>query len=243
MARRGRPVLYELLDPSQTETVPGARSAPGRSEGAVASSRQSIRVPIGWFWLAAVVALALVAVAYQFGRAAGERSGFARGQEWRGDREEQSRLATATPDPARSATAVPDRPSAGRSESASGGTRTSEVERTTAGRGRESASAGSGLIESDPRQKGLNYWIVARTSPDEAARMAPFIRSQGLEVAVVPDNNPRFVRIVALPGTTEGRSSEASRRMEARIKSIGKLWKNAGRGNRDFDDTYPELYR
>jgi len=90
--------------------------------------------------------------------------------------------------------------------------------------------------------RGLNYWIVARPGLDEANAIADFVRSNGLEVAVVPDNNPRFRRIVAVPGFQSG-SDPKRREQEAKIRSIGKLWKNAARGNRDFDDAYPELYR
>lgn len=220
MARRGQPVLYELLG---AVSAPSPRPSGDAGSDSLAPLRQSIRVPIGWLWLAVVVALAMMAVAYQFGRAAGDRAGYARGQDWKNDGEVQRQLAASIPDPDRAPPPAP------------------VVDRGTKTAGKEPAPPPRG--NADPRQRGLNYWVVARTSAEEAARLAPFVQSNGLEVAVVPDNNPRFVRVVAIPGVTEGRSSETARRQEARIKSIGKLWKNAARGNRDFDDTYLELYR
>jgi len=248
MARRGQPVLYELLGSGAASSAQ-ASSAPGSDPHHAHSAhhvhgapRQSIRVPVGWFWLSAVLALALVAIAYQFGRAAGDRAGLARGQEWRSDGDLQSRIAGETPDPARAGTG---------GAALSGGTapvrRAGDSAAATAkDRGSNSGASSSTttpVSTADPRVKGFNYWIVARTSAEESQAMADFVRGNGLEVAVVSDNNPRFVRVVALPGVSEGRSSEVARRQEAKIKSIGKLWKNAARGHRDFDDTYLELYR
>jgi hypothetical protein len=31
--------------------------------------------------------------------------------------------------------------------------------------------------------------------------------------------------------------------LEAKIKSVGDKWKRSSRGNKDFADAYPELYR
>lgn len=237
MSRRGQPVLYELLGSLST---PEARAARGggapHDAGGVGAARQSVRVPIGWFWLSAIAALALMVVAYKFGHASGKRAGFLSGQEWRSDGEAQTRLTGETPDPGRDASQRVD---------SGGGTarpRESEQVRTQSPKtGTSSSSDLSGVTVPDPRVRGLNYWVVARPGAEDAAKLADFVRSHGLEVAVVPDNNPRFLRVVALPGF-EG-ASESSRSQEARIRSIGKIWKGAARGNRDFDDTYAEKYR
>lgn len=252
MARRGQPVLYELLGADAANASAGTRPAPGRAEGGpVTGARQSVRVPIGWFWLSAVIALVLMAVAYQFGRSAGDRAGFARGQEWRTDRDDQSRLTGQTPDPAAT-------PRDTRREQVAGGRGTqgagdeSSRSRNSGAAGRESgrnstvdasdAGASSSAVTGDPRVRGLNYWVVARPGAEEAEQVAAFVRSNGLEVAVVPDNNARFRRVIAIPGY-QSVSDPRCRETEARIRSIGKLWKNAARGNRDFDDTYLERYR
>jgi len=252
MARRGQPVLYELLGSASATAAPSAhRHAPNEGASAL-PPRQSVRVPVGWFWLAAVAGLVLVAIAYQFGRAAGDRAGFARGQEWRSDRDELSRLAVQTPDPMRDSGANEGRGGASRTSAPrplDGGRRADDASARGDGSGRPSGASGAGVPTGggapsigDPRVRGLNYWIVARPGLDEANAIADFVRSNGLEVAVVPDNNPRFRRIVAVPGFQSG-SDPKRREQEAKIRSIGKLWKNAARGNRDFDDAYPELYR
>lgn len=244
-------MLYELLGSAQAAMRGGRTSSSAADAGSSMPPRQSIRVPVGWFWIAAVVMLALVAIAYQFGRAAGDRAGFARGQEWRSDGEVQSRLAGVTPDPVGRG-AVGGTGGAGASRDAGGvprnmGSATAQPKNEAAPRGTSaptlsaSPRAADATPGADPRVKGLNYWIIARPGVDEAPAMADFIRSQGLEVAVVPDHNPRFLRIIAVPGFQGG--AELGRRQESKIRSIGKQWKNAARGHRDFDDAYPELHR
>jgi len=244
-------VLYELLGSVQPGARGGRTSSSASDTGASIPPRQSIRVPVGWFWIAAVVMLALVAIAYQFGRAAGDRAGFARGQEWRSDGDAQSRLAGATPDPV-GRHAAGDVGGAGTSRDSGStprrtGSTTDQPKNEPAPRGTSAptltaAPRGTATTPgADPRVKGLNYWIIARPGVDEAPAMADFITAQGLEVAIVPDHNPRFLRIIAVPGFPGG--SDLGRRQETRIRSIGKQWKNAARGHRDFDDAYPELHR
>jgi len=233
MARRGTsPVLYELLGSAGAPVGAPRASAPA-SESASGNQRQSVRVPIGWFWLSAVVALALMAVAYQFGRSSGERAGFSRGQELLSDRAALTRMAGDTPDPAR------------RSEGAAGDRAPPSDSVRTPGGSATAPEVKPAPSTGDPRTKGRNYLVIARPAAGEADKLVSFLRSNGLEVAAVLDDNARFRKVVALPGFPAGtaRSSEQVRSLENRVKSLGRTWKAAARGNRDFDDAYLELYR
>lgn len=231
--RRNSPVLYELLGSATTGSVVSNMAAPP-AEGGPLAQRRTVRVPIGWIWLSAVVALSLMALSYQFGRSNGERAGFARGQELMIDRDALARLTRETPDPARRADSEPathDRASApqhGRSQESGARPDDRNVSRVV-----------------DPRTRGRNYLVIARPSAEEAEKLVAFLRSHGLDAAAVPDDNPRFRKVVALPGfpAGTGRSSDQVRALENRVKALGQSWKAAARGNRDFNDAYLELHR
>ncbi|MBM4112962.1 MAG: hypothetical protein FJ253_06250 [Phycisphaerae bacterium] len=246
MSKRGAtPVLYELLGAASTSGSAGPRAAPGAAESGHASARRTVRVPIGWFWLFAVGTLVLLAVAYQFGRSSGERAGFARGQEFSSDRALQARVTGDTPDPGGGAGAT-GAGGAGAALGTNGGA--PSVSPISGGPGNAAGAsnpASSGAATADPRERGRNYLVIARPATADAPKLVDFLRSHQLDAAIVPDDNPRFRKVVALPGFPAGtaRSSEQVRRLESKVKSLGQQWKTAARGNRDFDDAYLELHR
>jgi hypothetical protein len=99
-------------------------------------------------------------------------------------------------------------------------------------------------LGADPRQAGLNYFVIATVSPPSAIATAQFCRDKGLDAYVVPSNNVRFSEVIVLPGfPASDRSSTAVKGLEARIRKVGTLYKNAARGNPDFGDMYHKLYK
>lgn len=208
----------------------------------MAAGRQSVRVPIGWFWLFAIGALVLMAVAYQFGRSSGERAGFARGQEYSTDRAMQTRVAGDTPDPGR--TEAPGAGSKGAVAQDRGTTNPTNASGAGVGASAPGTS-GNSPKGADPRERGRNYMVIARPAAGEAQKLVDFLRSHELDAAIVPDDNAKFRKVVALPGFPAGtaRNSEQVRRLESKVKALGQTWKQAARGNRDFDDAYLELHR
>jgi hypothetical protein len=99
-------------------------------------------------------------------------------------------------------------------------------------------------LGADPRQAGLNYFVIATVSPPSAIATAQFCRDKGLDAYVVPSNNVRFSEVIVLPGfPATDRSSTAVKGLEARIRKVGTLYKNAARGNPDFGDMYHKLYK
>lgn len=94
----------------------------------------------------------------------------------------------------------------------------------------------------DPRQKGLNYFILAETTETGAKQLAEFCRSNGLETYVVSGKNDRSRRVVAFPGFPgTARNSPEVKGLEAQIHSVGEKWKR-NKGSTDLRDAYPSLY-
>ncbi len=107
------------------------------------------------------------------------------------------------------------------------------------------ASAGLGPApEVDPRQAGLNYFILADgISFDRASEMVAFCRGQGLDAIAVPSNNARFLVFVQPGFGWDDRGGPAVKALEASIRSVGAKWKALGRGNGDVRDFYPKLFK
>ena len=95
----------------------------------------------------------------------------------------------------------------------------------------------------DPRQSGLNYFVVASVLEANADKMVQFCRDRGLDAWVVPDHNGRLREITVLPGVPKSElDGVRAKALKARILKVGLQWKAAGRGNADFSGCYPKLY-
>ncbi|MSR69779.1 MAG: hypothetical protein EXS17_05485 [Phycisphaerales bacterium] len=96
----------------------------------------------------------------------------------------------------------------------------------------------------DPRQAGLNYLIIADVlAPDRANELVGFCRGQGLDAITIPSHNARS-QVIVLPGYGwEDREGDPVKALEAKIRAVGAKWKALGRGNGDFRDFYPKLFK
>jgi len=98
--------------------------------------------------------------------------------------------------------------------------------------------------EGDPRRAGFNYFILADgISLDRASEMVAFCRGQGLDAIAVPSNNARFLVFVQPGFGWDDRGGPAVKALEVDIRSVGAKWKALGRGNGDFRDFYPKLFK
>ncbi|HVZ94765.1 MAG TPA: hypothetical protein VG797_09670 [Phycisphaerales bacterium] len=115
-----------------------------------------------------------------------------------------------------------------------------------AGTGGEGAS--SLLIvkraQDDPREEGMNYFIVANLPFDEAKRAGDFLAGRGVASALLPRDNRGFCQVVALRGFPAGTldSTECVQYKE-RLRSIGREYKRTQKGPTDFADLFPRKYR
>ena len=228
MTRRGAPALYELMRRPGTpvDAAPRAapRAAPSPAAGAARTGRapglpDSFTISLGRAAAIAAGVVVLVAIAYGIGVQRG-RASATRGAS------EPATIEPAAPAPARSgATGV------------SGGA----ASRPTTTPARPAATDNKG----DPRIKGERYFVLAHPSSDRASEMVEFCRANGLDAYLVPDDNALLRKVIVLPGYKDAsqKSSPDIKALEAKIRSVGEKWKKLARGNKDFGDAYPELFR
>ena len=245
--RRG-PALYELIRDKPRVRVPVDGERPVRDSAPppipsgpsqiIASAGRSIRVPVGYVFLAVAAGIALLFAGYFVGHSRANAKALA-------DRRAQSAalLDDSVADPL---AALGSQVSPGGGQPTpnprQGGAPTPSRPTTTANRpGAGQASAAVGL---DPRAPGLNYYICARLREEEAVRAAEFLSANGVAAAVTPADNPTLRLVVATRGFTreEMRGGEASA-LRSRISSLGRIYKEQHKGPTDFHDVYPEKHQ
>ena len=248
MARKGGPALYELLSNPKAAPLAGGAARPSVPTSAFSGSQTQV---IAWI----AVGVVAVVIAYLVGVNRGERLGRAAYTE---EREQERQLL----DGGRPATAGAASGSEGRGNEGQGNERQGNERQGNERQGASENRAqvdGNGIsrgqaledgplsplqLGADPRQAGLNYFVIATVSPPSAIATAQFCRDKGLDAYVVPSNNVRFSEVIVLPGfPASDRSSTAVKGLEARIRKVGTLYKNAARGNPDFGDMYHKLYK
>lgn len=226
MTRRGAPALYELMrrpgTPAEGAPRPAPRVAPTAPAGAPRTGRapglpESFTVSLGRAAALAAGVVVLVAIAYGIGVQRG-RSTASRG----------------AADPTAIDSVSPPAPSRA---GASGAT----TPRQPNAPARPTATDNKG----DPRIKGERYFVLAHPSSDRASEMVEFCRANGLDAYLVPDDNALLRKVIVLPGYKDAsqKSSPEIKALEAKIRSVGEKWKKLARGNKDFGDAYPELFR
>ncbi len=99
-----------------------------------------------------------------------------------------------------------------------------------------------GPPESDPREAGLNYFILIHTQRENANKLANFCRKESLEAYVVKAKNMDQYQVIVLPGYRKGaRELEQIRTLERRIKAVTRKWK-LRINPRDDLSYYPDRY-
>jgi hypothetical protein len=96
--------------------------------------------------------------------------------------------------------------------------------------------------KTDPRSKGMTYFVLAETNQSGAVKLAEYCRANGLETYVVLAKNSRR-QVIAFPGfQRSSRMNPEVKALEAQIHSIGAKWKKNERGDSDLSDAYPLTY-
>lgn len=219
--------------------MPEARSAPAApvAEASPASlfpaAGSSVRVPVGYLFLALALGFALVIAGYFAGYA--RRGAIEKAR----DATSQAPIPGPEDDPLNRPLANPPetlgvKPVAGTQANAGAGARKQAVN-----------PSGAAPPSDDPRTAGLNYFVLAdRISPEEAQKAADFLSSRGVAAAVVFSNNAKFRRVIATRGFpgAEVNGPDASR-LKADAARIGGLYKTQERGPVDFAKPYPEKFQ
>ena len=94
----------------------------------------------------------------------------------------------------------------------------------------------------DTRQRGLNYIIVERFSTDEANRVADYLSGQGIDAMVLPTNNRHLRQVVVRQGFAGWSSNREGLALLSRIKQLGREWKARHGGTKNFDQAYGNKY-
>ena len=242
MARRAAPALYELMrrpgspaasasSPAMTGTPRRVGNAPGLPSTFEISLRRAIVIGI-----AVVVA---VSIAYGFGVKRGSSANT-------GAPRSGSDADSVSPPSVVSQQTSPVIPAIPGKSSGATGSKTAAPASGTSGSGKSAPVARAATDnKSDPRVKGMFYFVVGHPSSERRVEMLNFCREQGLDAYLVADVKALSRSIIVLPGYRDRseRSSPEIKALEAKIKQVGKKWKVKETGNKDFDDAYPAEFK
>ncbi len=106
------------------------------------------------------------------------------------------------------------------------------------------AGANSGDSRVDPREEGLNYFVLAHDDEQGARRLLQFLASRGVDAAAFETSRGLY-KVVALRGFPgKERSSPAIQEYERKLQRLGVEWGNMP-GGRSFTNQgmYPERYK
>ena len=238
MARRAAPALYELMrrpgapvasssSPAMAGTPRRVGNAPGLPSTFEISLRRAIVIGI-----AVVVA---VSIAYGLGVKRGSSANT-------GAPRSGSDAESVSPPSVVSQQTSPVIPAIPGKSSGAANSKTAAPVPGTSGSGKSAPAARAATDnKSDPRVKGMFYFVVGHPSSDRRLEMLNFCREQGLDAYLVADVNALSRKIIVLPGYREPseKSLPEIKALEAKIKQVGKKWKGNKPGNKDFDDAYP----
>lgn len=117
--------------------------------------------------------------------------------------------------------------------------------------GTASLFSAKGPLAADPRQSGLNYYVLERLPREESERVLAFLDQNNFHAFATVDrsargaNNPPLYRIIALPGITgeQYRTNDAARRrVQDEASRLGGVWRNNHRGSTSFARPVWEKY-
>lgn len=258
--RRNSPALYELINVRSPARAPAPEvehhveiqdvgDAPARRSNWL-SPGQTLRLPVGYVFLAAALTIVLLIVMYVFGYQSAANRYEAEIAAIRADQITADGIGRDVVDPLTQREGGPGGPGArepGRSAAQPGAGRSSSPSTGTGGtsnRGRASSDAsGWGPIESDPRADGLNYLRLITTTRENAVEVAQFCRDNGLEAYVVGRDNARLVPVIVLPGFAGGTlNSPEAQALKSKVETVGIRWEQTGRGNTNFQGAIWERY-
>ena len=239
MRRGSKPTLYELM--SAGESQPQSPSPQPEA------NPRTLRVPVGYLFVAAGVLIVLLATAYGIGFNRGEQAGRElRAQDQQDVLQRQTRM---------SSVSEVSEPGGGLAESSyasslvedelvqdasQGGSASSKPLRSAAG-----VPSGSDPIDfPDTREVGLNYYVIDHPSQIKVDELITFCLENGLEARRTTTLGGG-AKVYVLPGFPPGgsRNPEIIRLLD-RIREVGILWKRlAPRQNSDFSTRYAEKYK
>jgi len=209
---------------TKTNAATGAAS-PAPTDESVALGR-TIRLPLGYVFVAVMAMILLLIVAYSVGFARGhaalkspENAEKATDSRSSGTRNNVNQASVADP--------------ANVSENPSPPSKVNSDRSTTNALTNPRALAPARTV--DTRVPGLNYIIVERFSLQEADLVADFLAGHGIDVMVLPANNRNLREVIVRQGYNGWLSNAAGQQMFSRIKDLGREWRSRQNGSKNFD--------
>lgn len=247
MSKRSTKPLYELLHDKnraarrldaegEQRIQPPPPAAEAEAAAAAEGLGRIVRIPIGYFYVGGGIAIAVLILVYSFGVRQGRNAAEAefqasldRGTIIDPAAESGSGRTPETTDPGGAFT-----PNT-RIQPESGGTQAENR--------RPNLPSGDVPLERDTRIRGLNYIVVEQFETDEAYKVAAFLRERGVDVMLLPTNNPRLLRVVTRTGFDGWGSNAEAQSLHQRIKDLGRTWKRQADGTKDFSQSFPQKYQ
>ena len=101
---------------------------------------------------------------------------------------------------------------------------------------------GADAAGGDPREDGLNYFVLVRDLPTEGERLVSWLAERGVPAMTEPVSNG-LVKVVVLQGVPGDRASSAQTlAFKQHLRELGARWKRDHRGSSDFSDLYLERH-
>jgi hypothetical protein len=206
------------------------------------ANSRTLRVPVGYIFVAAGVLVVLFATAYGIGFNRGEHSGrLIRVQDQQDMLERQARMnaVNEVSEPGGSLTPEAVLSSTSKDDSAT-------VDTTWSGSSElgELPIISPTSVSIDQRDVGLNYYVIDHPSQGKVDQLLAFCLENDLEARQTTTLGGG-AKVYVLPGFSAGdsRNSEIVRLLD-RIREVGILWKRlAPRQNSDFSTRYAEKYK
>jgi len=209
----------------------------GRGGGMWNWAGRSIRVPAGYIFVVAAVVVAAGLFGYVIGYGRAQRVADA-------EAAQRARQSVPENDPLTSAplnleltSPSPEGPEVPPELAQSADPADANADATTD----ESAGPPEGA-DADPRDDGLNYFVLVRDLPTEGQRLVGWLRGRGVPAMTEPVSNG-LVKVIVLEGIAGDRTSAADTlALKQYLRELGARWKRDHRGSSDFSDLYLERH-
>ncbi|MHC4428268.1 MAG: hypothetical protein ACYS0D_06650 [Planctomycetota bacterium] len=190
-----------------------------------------MRIPTGWLLLCAAVILIVVSGAYMFGYLRGEgRAQASYENEWLDTEAAAWRIPPPEDEP------IVVNPPMARPAPAQASEETRQPEPEPRAAPPETAittadPTAAFVVEpnsptADPREAGLNYFVLIHTTRANAIKLATFWRDHGLDAFAIKPPNLNLYKVVVLPGHRGGeRNAEDVKALERHIKDVSQKWR------------------
>lgn len=246
--KRARPAMYELMkgqrlagggppqhhapvtpvDESEYEQMPTMSWLDKLRAGRL------VRMPAGYLFISIAAVLLLLVFAYMFGYSRGETTTDTNGKtNTASDFSVNDPLANALANEPGSPLTNQNKPNANK-----------PIAPSNTGKPLEFDMSKLGPVTSDPRVRGVNYYVLSTTNQAGAERLANFCRESGLAAFVVsPSSKSSLRQVIVLPGIeSSALSSPTAQQLKDKILEVGRKWKETTRGNDDLSSAYAQQY-